>query len=124
MSRSTRTEWAQRVRRWKDSGLTAKEFGAETGLNPSTLSYWNWRLNAETRGTGGTRPSKGRTKKTGPRRKTEIVKAPAFVEVTARVEPAAATLEVLLGEDVRVRVPSGFDEATLTGIVRAVGAAR
>lgn len=112
------------MQRWKESGLTAKEFGAETGLNPSTLSYWSWRLNAETRETSGTKPSKSRAKETRPRRKTEDVRSPAFVEVTAQVAPTTATLEVVLGEDVRVRVPAGFDEATLTGIVRAVGAAR
>jgi hypothetical protein len=39
--------WAKRVERWIDSGLTAKEFAAEAGLKPSTLSYWKWRLRAK-----------------------------------------------------------------------------
>jgi hypothetical protein len=36
-----REEWAKRVERWADSGLTASEFAAELGINPRTLSYWN-----------------------------------------------------------------------------------
>src|SRR5436305_195417 len=35
--RVNREEWAERVERWKDSGLSAKEFGAELGINPRTL---------------------------------------------------------------------------------------
>ncbi len=30
--------WAKRVARWSDSGLSAKEFASETGLNANTLS--------------------------------------------------------------------------------------
>lgn len=50
--------------------------------------------------------------------------APRIVELpVAAVASAPAMLELLLG-DVRVRVPSGFDEATLTRVVRALGVAR
>jgi hypothetical protein len=44
MSRTSHSEWAKRVQRWADSGLTAKEFDAETALKTSTLSYWKRRL--------------------------------------------------------------------------------
>jgi hypothetical protein len=44
MAKSTREEWAKRVRRWKQSGLAAREFEAWTGINARTLSYWKWRL--------------------------------------------------------------------------------
>src|SRR5688572_26008994 len=50
MERATNEVWAKRVQRWKESGLTAKEFGAETGIHPGTLSYWKWRLGAKGRG--------------------------------------------------------------------------
>ncbi len=40
MGRSSRDEWAKRVERWVDSGLTAAEFGAEAGINPRTLTFW------------------------------------------------------------------------------------
>jgi DNA-binding CsgD family transcriptional regulator len=38
--RTARAEWAKRVERWKDSGLTAKEFAAELGINPRSLVFW------------------------------------------------------------------------------------
>jgi hypothetical protein len=33
MDRSTREEWAARIARWKDSGLTAAEFASEIGVS-------------------------------------------------------------------------------------------
>lgn len=125
MERASAEQWAQRVERWKDSGLTAKEFAAETGLKASTLSYWRWKLGASSKGAG---------ESSGPRerRRNAISKAPVFGESEQFVElPAAVltassepTLELVLGGEVRVRVPIGFDEATLTRVVRAVGASR
>ena len=49
MARTNAEEWSKRVERWKDNGLTAKEFEAETGIKASTLSYWRWRLGAAKR---------------------------------------------------------------------------
>ncbi|HKO26669.1 MAG TPA: hypothetical protein VJU80_04365, partial [Solirubrobacteraceae bacterium] len=42
--RASRDEWRKRVDRWKESGLTAKEFAAETGLNAGTLQFWRYKL--------------------------------------------------------------------------------
>jgi transposase len=42
--RTNREEWAKRVGRWKDSGLTAKEFAGELGINPRSLTFWKWQL--------------------------------------------------------------------------------
>jgi hypothetical protein len=128
MERSSRAKWAKRVERWKDSGLTAKEFAAETGVNASTLSYWRWKLGTIQEGRAEAAQSSS-TEVRGKRRgKTKSLRSPAgghFVEVVAPMEVAPpAMLEVVLQADVRVRVPVGFDEATLAGIVRAVGAAQ
>lgn len=110
MSRTSRGEWAKRVERWRDSGLTAKEFAAETGVNASTLAYWSWRLRAS-RSKRPLRPTAARSR---------------FVELSAAPLPSAAPamLELLLGEGVRIRVPSGFDEETVARVVRAVGSTR
>lgn len=129
MSRSNRAEWAKRVERWKDSGLTAKEYAAETGLNASTLSYWKWRLGSEAG--ADARPSGTRSR---PQRRSSSSRKPRsrgramarFAELPAElvtVSAPPAMLEVVLGE-LSVRVPVALDEATLTRVVRAVGAAR
>ena len=67
-----REVWAARVRRSRESDLTVAEFAAEL-VNPSTLTYWKWRLGKEAR------ESKGRV---APARK-----GPTFVEV----KPEAST---------------------------------
>jgi transposase-like protein len=43
-ARVDRNEWKRRVQRWKDSGPTAKEFAAETGINAGTLQFWRHKL--------------------------------------------------------------------------------
>jgi hypothetical protein len=123
------------VERWRDSGLTAKEFASETGVKASTLSFWGWKLRADGgRGAGGA--TKRRTHSTGAGRRAARRVAPSsrFVEfgpsAVVRAMPAAATpalavsLEVVLSGGVVVRVPAGFDEATLGRVVRALGAPR
>jgi hypothetical protein len=47
MSKATRVEWVKRVERWRDSGLTAKEFAAELDVFPSSLTYWKVKLGRE-----------------------------------------------------------------------------
>lgn len=126
MARTSRAEWAKRVERWKDSGLTAKEFGAETEVNPSTLSFWSWKLGSEQREghRTSTAPSP-QSRKRGAELKPKRNKTAArLVEVSTVVTSSPPMLEVLLGSGARVRVPAGFDEATLTRVVRAVEAAR
>jgi orotate phosphoribosyltransferase-like protein len=38
MARTTPTEWAKRVERWRDSGLAAKEFASEINVSAGTLT--------------------------------------------------------------------------------------
>jgi hypothetical protein len=119
MARASAEEWAKRVKRWKDSGLSAQEFAVKTGVNASTLSFWRWKLAAGDAGGTRSRTRAGRGRgRSGPA-------SPAFVEMpVAALAHVAAALEILIGDDVRVRVPAGFDEATLARVMRAVGAAR
>lgn len=113
MSRTNRAEWAKRVERWRDSGLTAKEFAAETGLKASTLSYWKWRLGSQPKRSRRGAPAPGGMRAGF----VELERAPA-------VAAAPAALELLLAAGVVVRIPRGFDEETLSRVVRAVGTAR
>ncbi len=130
MARTNAEEWSKRVERWKDSGLTAKEFEAETGIKASTLSYWRWRLGAAKRKVGGPDASSGRKRRSRSRSTTLEAtggREASLVELavaTVANSGSPAVLELVLGEGLSVRIPKDFDEATLTRVVRAVGAAR
>ena len=121
-------EWAKRVERWAESGLTAKEFAAELGVEPQALMNWKWKLRAEQkRAVGGSveaRPSKHdgaqflRVVRTGDepnaRAKSNAVPAPI---------PTAATgpLEVVFANGVTLRITKDFDESTLLRVVGLLG---
>lgn len=135
MARSSSEEWAKRVARWKASGLTAKEFAAKTGVNPSTLAYWRWRLSSAERvggrhegqpaGTTASITGRSRKGRAARDRKPPTPASAEFVELpVAAVTTTPSALELLVGEHVRVRVPADFDEATLTRVVKVLGAAR
>lgn len=125
MARASRTEWTKRVERWKDSGLSAREFAAETGINASSLNSWSWRLRAEER-RGQEAPMEIADALTG-------ASAAGFVElpmasVSRGVAHSSACsadqLELVLASGVRIRVPMGFDEATLKRVVDVLGSGR
>ena len=115
MPRDTRAVWAKRVERWADSGLTAKEYAAEAGVNANTLTHWKWRL--------------GRSEGEAPQQ----VQPPNFLEVV-RVsedrapggrqprEVAAERFEVILRSGHRVLVPAHFDVQGLRQLVNALEA--
>lgn len=100
MTRTTREQWEQRIRRWQGSGLDAARFAAREGVRPERLRWWRWHLGF------------------GPRAKRSSA-PPQFVEVVlagvAEQKAAAregSELEVLIGER-RVLVRPGFDEQSL-----------
>ena len=112
-ARADRDEWRRRVARWKDSGLTAKEFAAEMGINAGTLQFWQYKLKR------GTRPV----------RRLDA-KAPSDRILSSLVEirpPAAAIVEqrfeIELGNGRRVRVGAGFDAESLRVLVAVLEAA-
>ena len=110
-----RAKW---VERWKDSGLTAKEFAAEAGLKASALYNWSAQLASAAR----KRSVAGDV--VAPQALRSATPLPRVIELpVAAVASAPAMIELLLG-DVRVRVPAGVDEETLTRVVRALGSLR
>jgi len=115
MAKASRAEWVKRVERWQDSGLTAKEFAAELAVSPNSLTFWKWKLGRER----STQNDAAKTTK-------PVAKAaePKFLQLVPTHSEAveAASLEVVIGGDVIVRVPRDFDEHTLTRVIRAVGA--
>ena len=101
MARGTRAEWAERVGRWRESGLTAQEFAARHRLKRSTLVWWSSALARAPRA------------------------APPFVEVlrpAQGAEPEGGLLEVVLRDGLRVRVSGSFDAAVLLRLLAALEA--
>ena len=109
MDRTSREEWAKRVERWGDSGLTAKEYAAETGIKAHTLSWWKWRLSSGASAQG--RRRRARRAPTTGAGATPLT----FVEMATAVAPEP--LEIVLPSSVRIRVPSTFDGATLARLL-------
>jgi hypothetical protein len=108
-SRVGREEWAKRVERWRDSGLTTAEFAAGLGINPRTLTYWAWALKREARGKKRTWRAKSRTPVTAP-----AVRAPAFVEVQSNAPRAQFEIEI---RGRRLHIPDGFDARQLRSLL-------
>lgn len=122
MERASRETWAKRVERWKESGLTAKEFSAEIGINAHSLSWWQWRL-----GSGAKKLARAATatmaksRPTKPRRRSTTSPL-TFVEMTAAIRNDA--LEVILPSSIRVCVGPEFDTATLGRLLDLLEARR
>ena len=106
MRDGTRAKWTELIERWGESGLTGAAFARREGLNAGTLSYWKWRLRREGRRTALARRGSGR--------------GPAFVEVVATIPTVADRIEVVVDGKLVVRVPDGFDDATLRRVLAAV----
>jgi len=100
--------------RWRDSGLTAKEFASEINVNAGTLTAWKYKLRRESTPAERARPGI---------RKAEDV--PGFLRVVpVQAEHArarAAGFEIVIGTRTVVRVPNDFDEVALIRLVRALG---
>jgi transposase len=115
MGRESRETWATRVERWKDSGLTAKEYAMEIGVNAHSLTWWKWRLSSmvATSGPAG-RP------RTARKASSDRMAPLAFVELPASA--AGEPFEVVLSSSLRVRVPSGFDATALRRLLDVLAA--
>jgi len=94
-----RAKWTRLVSQWRASGLSAREFAAREGLNRGTLYRWSATLGRAAPPSGG------------------------FVEVPAPV-PAAeeGRIEVVVREQVRIRVSGAFDAGLLRRVVEALEA--
>lgn len=103
MARTPRATWEKHIAAWSRSGLTARQFAAQIGVNANTLAHWKWRLAAEA----------------DPR-----VGEDSFIEVSAAVVSTASgaddRLEVVCRGGRTVRVPRDFDTATLVRVLDAL----
>jgi hypothetical protein len=101
----TETKWTERVREWKASGQTAKEYAEGREFKASTLVYGASCLRT---GIGGG----PRVKKREPR-----VRMVRVVPSAVRVDD---TIVVAIGT-ARVAVRAGFDPALLRQVVKTLG---
>jgi hypothetical protein len=101
----TETTWSERVREWKASGRTAKEFAEGREFKASTLVYYASELRR--RDGNGARPRK---------RERHV----RMVRVVARKPEHGETLVVQVGA-ARVVVGTDFDGALLRRVVQALG---
>jgi len=113
MARAGREVWEKRVERWKEGGLTAEEFAAETGVNARTLQHWQWLIGRERAG----RPYVPTARR---RRSRARAAVPSFVELTMPVAPDER-FELETGRW-RLRVPARFDQEALGRLLTVLGA--
>ena len=131
MGRESREVWGKRVARWRDSGLSAREFGDEVGVNPRTLTYWAWRLGREAGAAPAAKPRRRRPHLPVPKPPAVVATSPApvtWLEVVTDADPAeratsrsAPAFELLLVGRT-IRVPAGFDAESLRRLIAVVEA--
>ena len=111
MARRNAAQWAELVAKWKRSGLTAKKFGAREGVQPKSLTWWNWRLGKN--GAAETEPVASETA------------MPSFLPVHVVERECAPKrglssdrhVDIVVDERNTVRVLPGFDDQTLRRVL-------
>jgi transposase len=100
---ATREDWAERVRRWKKSGLTAAEFGEREGIQGKQLHWWKWHLGKKAVSSASESPL----------RLLPVSVVPSRDQQVSREAP----LEIVLQSGHTLRVGHGFDPATLRTVL-------
>lgn len=107
MRRATRQTWATRVEAWQKSGMTAREYAAEIGVNPKTLSYWKWRFRREAEEPAAQQPGASDAEQSSPVTFVEVLPSAALSP------PQAEPFIVHVAGERRVTVPAHFDPESL-----------
>ena len=124
MTKHTRAKWAERIREWRTSGLSAEDFAAGKGYEGASLRWAVSQIQPEMSSRSMTEPA---ARPKAPRRRGAIAKsavapaqAPRFLPVRMRrAEPPVAEMIVEVG-GARIRVSRGVDVALLGDVVRAL----
>jgi transposase len=119
MAREKREEWTKRVERWRDSGLTAKEFATELGINVNSLTHWAWRFGNETRKAEVDRERPATT--THPVDWIEVAAPAKREKFRARPAVEEQPFEIVLPSGTTLRVPPRFESESLIRLLDAVG---
>ncbi len=125
MKTGTREKWAERIREWRASGLSAKQFASGKDYGASGLRWAVLQLEGrKKRGARVGSDSQPRSAH-GQRRadsasSAPLVRAPRFMPVRVqRLEPVVTEMVVEVG-GARIGVSRGVDIALLGDVVRAL----
>jgi hypothetical protein len=114
------TVWRDRVKRWKQSGLSARAFAELEGLpRAGALSWWRHRLSQNQKKT----PIEDTPLRLVRVDTAEVVTSLSDVGRSRSEVGIVAPIEVMLG-DYRIAVRTGCDLLMLEGVLRAVERAR
>lgn len=100
---ATREDWAERVKGWKRSGLTAAEFGEREGIAPKQLYWWAWHLGKQVVASASETPVRLLPVRVVPSRNTQV--------------SGERPLEIVLQSGHILRVGPGFDPTTLRSVL-------
>jgi hypothetical protein len=125
MGHESREVWEKRVARWRDSGLSSREFAAEVGVNARTLAYWAWRLGQSKRphaATGAPARRPRRQASSSPKAsETPVTWLEVVTDDRAEAGPTPAApsslFELVLCGGRTIRVPPGFDAGSLRRLI-------
>ena len=110
--RANRDEWRTRVERWCDSGLSARQFAAETGINAGTLQYWKYKL----RKLNDAVPR-------GQRRSAPRPIVSSLIEVRPLSVGGDSRFEIELNNGRRLRLPAVFEPDAVKALVAVLESA-
>ncbi len=121
MTKETEARWEERIRQWRESGLSAEEFTEGKEYEASTLRWAASHLQSEKKSAS---TKSLRAKAPRQRRRSEQRRAssevPRFVPVRTRSADAPRSEMVVEIGSARIRVTHGVDLALLGDIVRAL----
>jgi len=121
--------WKLAVDEWRAAGTTIREFCRTNGLKESAFYFWRREL---AKRAGATVIESGTRKAGKPRAKpqAEPAQSPTAMflpltlrshETAAAEDPQSGAIEIVVGGH-RLRVPPGFDEETLSRLLRLLRA--
>ena len=114
---ATETKWRERVRDWKRSGQSIKEFSQGQPFQASSLTWWNRRLGRLENGSKRT----SRVNAVRRRRSNDSSATIPMVRVVRSTTTPRESLGVVVEVgSVRVVVQAGFDAGLLNAVVHAL----
>lgn len=121
MTKQTREKWAERIREWRASGLSAEEFTAGKDYEASSLRWAVSQLQDRPKPSPSTTGSVAKVPRRRPAEKPSATPIPAPPFLPVRMRPSAMPADVVVEVGVaRIRVSRGADLTLVGDVVRAL----